>query len=136
MPGEQCHGSFINEGPADSGSDMVKPCPHALLGNEQMTGELIAEYFLRRSFTVYRIDMGLVAEQQMARRALQVPSRLASTFAGVLGTGDCPVMAGSRAAGRHCVSGLVQVCCDLASASRAFRNRRSGPVPARAAASS
>ena len=33
-------------------------------------------------------------------------------------------------------SNLVQVCCALTSASRAFRNRRSGPVPARAAASS
>jgi hypothetical protein len=38
--------------------------------------------------------------------------------------------------GRHCASGLVQACCDRASASRALRNRRSGPVPARAAASS
>jgi NADPH-dependent 2,4-dienoyl-CoA reductase/sulfur reductase-like enzyme len=45
-------------------------------------------------------------------------------------------IAGSRAVGRHCASGLVQVCCALASASRAFRNRRSGPVPARVAASS
>jgi hypothetical protein len=42
----------------------------------------------------------------------------------------------SGCGGRHCPSGLVQVCCDLTSASRAFRNRRSGPVPARAAASS
>jgi hypothetical protein len=35
-----------------------------------------------------------------------------------------------------CASGLVQVCCDLTSASRAFRNRRSGPVLATAAACS
>jgi len=46
-----------------------------------------------------------------------------------------PGIAGSRAAGRHCASGRVQVSCDLTWASRAFRNRRSGPVPARAAAS-
>jgi len=32
-------------------------------------------------------------------------------------------------------AGLAQVRCDLTSASRAFRNRRSGSVPARAAAS-
>jgi hypothetical protein len=47
-----------------------------------------------------------------------------------------PERAGSRAAGRYCAFGLVQVSCDLTSASRAFRNRRSGPVPARAVASS